>query len=506
MRMPGKKKSIADISLILGPLLSLGLCVFADLDPGHPEVTLTAGVALLMAFWWITEAVPLAVTALLPMVLFPVLGILDGREVAPVYFNHIIFLFLGGFFVALAMERWDLHRRIALKLLLFFGTKPRNLLLGFMATAAVLSMWISNTATTMVMVPIVLAITLKLEETAGPESSNGRTAVGLLLGVAYGSTLGGIATLVGTPPNLVLIRIFEMSFPEAPEINFARWMAFALPISLLLLLIVWALLCIFFLKGKSSGMDKSILRKRYEELGPATYEQKVVLTVFIGLALLWLLRSDLEFGFFTVPGWANLFPYPSYLNDGSVAIAMSILLFMIPARADRRTRIMDWDTTKRLPWNIVLLFGGGFALAKGFETSGLSQWLGTLLESAGGLHPLILIAAVCLLITFLTELTSNTATAQILLPIIASLALATRVHPLLLMMPAALSCSLAFMLPVATPPNAIIFGSGKLRIADMARIGLILNLIGVVVVSMATWILGRLIFDIDLAQLPPWMR
>ena len=185
---------------------------------------------------------------------------------------------------------------------------------------------------------------------------------------------------------------------------------------------------------------------------------------------------------------------------------MSILLFMIPSRADRSTRIMDWDTTKRLPWNIVLLFGGGFALAKGFETSGLSEWLGNQLESAGGLHPLVLIAAVSLLITFLTELTSNTATAQILLPIIASLAVATHVHPLLLMMPATLSCSLAFMLPVATPPNAIIFGSGKLRVADMARIGIILNLVGVLAVTMATWIIGRLVFDIDLTQLPGWMH
>ncbi len=504
--MAGKRKSIADIFLFLGPLLSLGLYSFADLDPGHPEVTLTAAVALLMAFWWITEAVPLAVTALLPMVLFPVLGIMDGREVAPVYFNHIIFLFLGGFFVALAMERWDLHRRIALRLLLFFGTEPRNLLLGFMAAAAVLSMWISNTATTMVMVPIVLAITLKLEETSSSEQSKRKTAVGLLLGVAYGSTLGGIATLVGTPPNLALIRIFEISFPEAPEISFARWMIYALPISILMLLLVWMLLCVFFLREKSARMDKEVLRKRYEEMGPITYEQKVVLIVFIGMALLWLSRSDLEFGFFTLPGWANLFPYPSYLNDGSVAIAMSILLFMIPSRTDRRTRIMDWDTTKRLPWNIVLLFGGGFALAKGFETSGLSQWMGTQLEGAGGLHPLILIALVSLLITFLTELTSNTATAQILLPIIASLALATNIHPLLLMMPATLSCSLAFMLPVATPPNAIIFGSGKLRVADMARIGLILNLIGVLAVSMVTWIIGRLVFDIDIAQLPTWVK
>jgi sodium-dependent dicarboxylate transporter 2/3/5 len=241
-------------------------------------------------------------------------------------------------------------------------------------------------------------------------------------------------------------------------------------------------------------------------MGPMTYEQKVVLAVFTVLALMWLLRSDLDFGAFTIPGWANLLPHPSYLNDGSIAIGMAILLFVIPARTERGRRIMDWDTAKRLPWNIVLLFGGGFALAEGFEVSGLSQWLGSLLEIAQGLHPLMLIAVVCLLITFLTELTSNTATAQILLPVIASLALATHLHPLLFMVPAALSCSLAFMLPVATPPNAIIFGSGKLRISDMARIGLVLNLVGVMAVAVAMWFMGRAVFGIDLAHIPDWLR
>ena len=503
--MPKKWSRIENISLIMGPVLSLAICVFADFDPGRPEVTLTASVAFLMAFWWITEAVPLAVTALLPMALFPLLGIMDGRQVAPVYFNHIIFLFLGGFFVALAMERWELHRRVALKVLLLFGTAPRNLLLGFMITAAVLSMWISNTATTMVMVPIVLAVILKFEETDGPGSTR-KTAIGLLLGIAYGSTLGGIAPLVGTPPNLVLVRIYEMRFPEAAEIGFARWMVFALPVSILLLFLVWVLLCLFFLRGKSPSVDKEMLRKKYEEMGPMTYEQKVVLAVFTMLALMWLLRSDLDFGIFTLPGWANLLPYPSYLNDGSIAIGMAILLFVIPARKERGGRIMDWDAAKRLPWNIVLLFGGGFALAEGFEVSGLSQWLGSLLEIAQGLHPLMLIAAVCLLITFLTELTSNTATAQILLPVIASLALATHLHPLWLMVPAALSCSLAFMLPVATPPNAIIFGSGKLRISDMARIGFVLNLMGVMAVAVAMWLMGRAVFGIDFARLPDWLR
>ncbi len=503
--MAGRWHSLENISLVAGPLLALGLYIFADLDPEHPEVTHTAAVALLMAIWWITETIPLAVTALLPLVLFPLVGIMDGRDVAPFYINHIIFLFIGGFIVALAMERWNLHRRIALRVLLLFGIKPRNLLLGFMAASAFLSMWISNTATTMMMVPIVMALILKFDESSNPEHTR-KAAIGLLLGVAYGSTLGGIATLVGTPPNLVLIRIFEMQFPKAPGINFSQWMLFALPVSILFLLVTWVLLSILFLKGSALDLDREMLREKYKEMGPTTYEEKSVLTVFIGLALLWLFRSDLDFGLFRFPGWSAVFPYPSYLNDGTVAIGLSILLFMIPARTDPKTKIMDWATAQRLPWNIVLLFGGGFALAEGFNISGLSRWLGDQLKGAGGMHPILIITLASLLIIFLTELTSNTATAQILLPVIAGLAVSLRLNPLLLMVPAALCCSLAFMLPVATPPNAIIFGSGRLRIADMARVGFYLNLIGVLMVTLAIWITGRFIFDIDPAQFPAWAQ
>ncbi len=502
--MPGKKNRIADISLIVAPVLSLGFGLFVQLDPEHPEVTQTAAVALLMAFWWITEAVPLAVTALLPMVLFPALGIMDGKSVAPVYFNHIIFLFLGGFFVALAMERWNLHRRIALKVLLLFGTGPRNLLLGFMTASAFLSMWISNTATTMMIVPIVLAIIVKFEETMDAGTAR-KTSIGLLLGAAYGSTLGGIATPVGTPPNLVFLRIYEMQYPEAPEISFSGWMLYALPVAAVLLVLVWGLLSVFFLKGKLPGVRKETLREKYEELGPMSYEQKVVLGVFTALALLWLSRSDLQLGICTLPGWGSIFPDPSYLNDGSVAVALSMLLFMIPSRSERGKRIMDWGATKQLPWNIVLLFGGGFALAKGFEVSGLSQWLGDQLKAAGGLPVVLLIVIVSTLVIFLTELTSNTATAQILLPVMAGMAMSLRLHPLLLMLPATLSSSLAFMLPVATPPNAIVFGSGRLRVSDMAMTGFILNLIGVIVITLATWFLGCPLFDIHLTQIPDWM-
>jgi solute carrier family 13 (sodium-dependent dicarboxylate transporter), member 2/3/5 len=495
-----RESRVARASLVLGPLLSLAMLVFADLDPDNARVTRMAAVALLMAVWWMTEAVPLAVTALLPVVLFPVLGIMDGKAVAPIYFNHVIFLFVGGFMVALAMRRWNLHKRIALRVLLFFGTRPRRLLLGFMTATAFLSMWISNTATTMMMVPIALAVILNFEESLGRERLR-RLSIGLLLGVAYGATLGGIATLVGTPPNLSFARIFQITFPAAPEIGFAQWMLFAFPLAALFLVAVWLLLSFLFLRGVDTSIDDRVFTDQYEELGPVSFEEKVVLADFVLLALLWMFRSDLCFGGFVLPGWSGLFENPGWLNDGVVAMAMALVLFIVPSR---RGRILDWETAGRLPWHIVLLFGGGFALASGFRESGLSLWVGGELSAAQNLHPILIVALVSIVVTFLTELTSNTATAEMLLPVLAALALTIGVNPLLLMVPGTLACSLAFMLPVATPPNAIIFGTNRLRIVDMARAGFVLNLIGVALVTLATWILGRAVFGIDLTHLPDW--
>ena len=497
------RPGLSRIALFLGPVLALALLLFGDLDPGRPEVTRTAAVALLMSIWWIAEAVPLAITALLPIVLFPALGIMSGKAVAPTYFNHVIFLFIGGFLVALAMERWGLHRRIALRVLLVFGTQPRRLLLGFMVASAFLSMWISNTATTMMMVPIVIAVLRGLHASAR-EDRGRATDVALLLGVAYGATLGGIATLVGTPPNLSFARIFEITFPEAPAIGFATWFQYGLPVSLVLLASVWGLLSITFLRRHEAELPRNVIRDQHVALGPMTFEEKVVLVDFVALVVLWLTRTDLRLGPITAPGWSRLFAEPSYLNDGAVAIALAMVLFMVPAGRGSGGRIMEWKTAERLPWNIVLLFGGGFALASGFVESGLSAWFGERLQDARALHPLSIIAIICLLATFLTELTSNTATAEMLLPILAGLAVSIEINPLLIMVPATLSCSLAFMLPVATPPNAIIFGTNRLRIVEMARVGVWLNLVGVVVVTAATWWLARVVFEIDLAAFPDW--
>ncbi len=492
-------------ALVLGPVLAAALAIFGDLEPGRPEVTRTAAVALWMSIWWIGEAVPLAVTALLPIVLFPTLGIMSGKAVAPTYFNHVIFLFIGGFLVALAMERWQLHRRIALGVLRRSGTTPRRLLAAFMGASAFLSMWISNTATTMMMVPIAVAVLDGLER-AGGSPLDRRTSTALLLGVAYGASLGGIATLVGTPPNLSLARIFEISFPDAPEIAFSTWFRFGLPVSLLLLVVVWAVLSASFLRGAAVTLPRRVLQEQSARLGPMRFEERVVFAVFLALVAAWLTRSDLSLGFAVLPGWARLFPEPGFLNDGTVAIAFASVLFLVPSRSEPDRRVMDWRVAEKLPWNVVLLFGGGFALATGFVESGLSAWFGRTLEGAGRYPPPAIVAVVSLGATFLTELTSNTATAEMFLPILAALGVSIGVNPLLIMIPATLSCSLAFMLPVATPPNAIIFGTGRLRIADMARIGVWLNLIGVIVVTAATWWIARVVFDIDLSALPDWAR
>ncbi len=460
-----------------------------------------------MAIWWITEIVPLAVTSLLPVALFPLLGIMDGKDVSATYFNHVIFLFIGGFIIALAMQRWDLHRRIALKILLMTGVSPGRILLGFMVATAFLSMWISNTATTMMMIPILLSIISKLEELVGKKNVSKYTT-GLLLGVAYSASIGGIATLVGTPPNLSFSRIFHIYFAEAPEISFARWFLFALPVSLTVFAISWSYLYLIFKPAKYQWtyIGKQTFRSQLHKMGPMGFEEKVILVHFVLVALLWLFRSNIDIGTFTLPGWSGLFPDHSYINDGTVAIVISIMLFVFPAGKGNAGRIMDWKSAEKLPWNIVLLFGGGFALASGFKESGLSGWFGEQLVWVADYNPILVIFTIAILMTFLTELTSNTATTEMILPILAGIAISTETNPLLFMIPATLSGSMAFMLPVATPPNAIIFGTNRLQVMQMARNGIFLNIIGAVVITLLTYWLGSLVFDIEPGVFPDWAQ
>lgn len=493
-----------NVCLIIGPVISILIVLFADLQPGHPEVTYTCAVAVLMAIWWITEAIPLAATSLLPVVLFPLLGVMDGKEVSNAYFNHLIFLFIGGFVMALAMEKWNLHKRIALNIMKVVGLSPGRILLGFMLASAFLSMWMSNTATTMMMVPIVISVIYKLEELIG-KADIGKYSTGLLLGVGFASSIGGIATLVGTPPNLSFARIYNIMFPAAPEVSFASWLLFALPVTVLMFAATWALLYYMHRsKKKWTDVNLDTFAKERKALGPASFEEKSVFTLFIVLALMWITRADIRTGFFTIPGWSGLFEHDKFFNDGTVAIFISVLLFCIPSVNNKGKRLMDWETAKKLPWNIVLLFGGGFALAGAFVESGLSTWFGEQLSKLSEVHPAGVIAGITSLMAMLTELTSNTATTEMLLPILAGLSTSIKVHPLLFMLPATLAASLAFMMPVATPPNAIIFGTQRLKITEMIRAGIFLNIIGIIIVTLATWFWGTYVFDIDIGVFPDW--
>ena len=502
----GSSRSLSQqIGIILGPLLFLLVLLLVDLEPGRPAVTRMAAVAVLMATWWISDAIPLFATALLPMILFPTLGIASGKATAPIYFNSTIFLFVGGFMIALTMERWMLHKRIALFIIRRVGGGPTRLILGFMIASAFLSMWISNTATAIMMVPIGLAIVLQMESRFEVADTH-RFTVGLMLGIAYACSLGGMATLVGTPPNLAFTQILEITFPSSAGIPFGTWFVMGLPLTVVMLILTWLVLTRIFCRVPAHvTVDRSIVEKEHAELGPMSFEERVVLAVFATTAVLWVFRQQLVLGIVTIPGWSQLIPHAEMIDDGTVALCMAMTLFLIPAgRAHSGSMIMEPEVIMKLPWNIVLLFGGGFALAKGFQVSGLSAALGERFASLAGMPPVVMVLIVCSGLTFLTEVTSNTATTQMILPILASLAVDLKTNPLLLMVPATLAASCAFMMPVATPPNAIVFGSGRLKISEMAKVGLGINLIGIVVITVVFYLLGTVILDIDPGVFPSW--
>ena len=487
-------RSRKSIGLFTGIILFLFFFLFTDLDPQRPLVSPALGVALLMASWWITEAIPLSVTALVPLVLFPVLGIVPGKVIATSYMNQIIFVYLGGFMVALAMEKWNLHRRIALKIMTWVGLGPGRILLGFMLATAFLSMWISNTAATMMMLPIVISIIGQLEKQISHQSI-GKYATGILLGVAYSSSVGGITTLVGSPTNLVYPQQMQALFPDLEIISFTRWFALASPIALLMFVAVFILLYLLFVpKEKFTGLEEGYFRNEYRSLGKASYEERAVLILFASLAALWTFRTGIRFDRFSIPGWGSLFKNELFLNDASPAIFIAILLFILPSSKKDGSKLMDWTTAKRLPWDIVLLFGGGFALASGFQSSGLAVWMGEQLGWTSTTGSYIVLLAVLTLMVFLTELTSNVASIQMLLPVFASLAISSGTSPVFLMFPATLASSMAFMLPTATPPNAIVFGSHRIEISTMVRTGLILNILAILIILVFTWLQeGRLV-------------
>lgn len=483
--------------LLFGALALAISLVLAHTLPRLPtgltrEGLMLLGVTTMMAAWWVSEALPLAATSLVPLVAFPLLGIAGIKDVAGSYSDRFILLLMGGFFVATALERWGLHKRLALWTVSRVGLAPRRLVLGFMLATAGLSMWISNTATVLMMLPIVAAVVARAKE-HDPDTSP-RLALTLLLGVAYASSIGGLGTPIGTPPNNLFLGIYHGRFPDAPRISFFAWMQLGVPIVLVMLPAVWWYLVARVGRlprgGTEAGRDAIDGERR--ALGAMSTPERRVAWVFALTAAAWILREPIPLGdALVIPGWSMLLPKPDFADDSTVAMAATVSMFLIPAGRERAGALLDWETAARIPWGLVLLFGGGIAISAGFKATGLSSFVGSSLAMLASVPSLVLTLAVALVVTFLTEVTSNTATAAILLPILASTALATGHSPLALMLAGTLSASCAFMLPVATAPNAIVFSTGDVTVAQMARAGFWINVAGALVITAAVWALGE---------------
>lgn len=475
------------IGLILGPVLFFLIkFLVSPVDMSATAVTVLAVVAWI-ATWWVTEAMPIPITSLLPLLLFPLLGVMETGAVSANYGDPLIFLFAGSFMIALSMEKWNLHKRIALSIISFVGTNPSNLILGFMVATAFLSMFISNTATTMMMVPISLAVTKhvadSLKGNSEIDTSPGKFPFGtaLMLGTAYAATIGGFGSLVGAPANIILAATVNSLY--GIEISFARWMLFGVPMVVLLIPIIWIYLTkiAFPLKLKSIPGGRDIVKQELKGLGKMSYEEKVVLTVFTFTGIAWITRSFILNSF--IPG----------LDDTLIALFAGILLFAIPAK-NKGGNILDWETILKLPWGILWLFGGGLALAAGIMESGLDQWIGGQLTGFGNIPLFITIALIVGTITLMTEFTSNTATATMVYPIVAVAAATLGTDPIVLMVAANMGATFAYMFPVAAPPNAIVFGTGYVKMSTMALTGVWLNLFSIVFTVIVVYFYVPIIF------------
>jgi len=467
------------IGLLLGPLLYVLVINFF-----HPKGLSAEGVAVLavtlwVGAWWITEALPIAVTSMLPVVLFPLSGAMSLKETTVAFGDKYIFLYIGGFILSIAIEKWHLHKRIALTIIKSIGTNSSKIVLGFMLATAFLSMWISNTATAVMMLPIGLAIVKQFEDHPNTlENENQIFGKALMLAIAYSASIGGIATLIGTPPNIIFAGVVEKFYHT--EITFLQWFKIGFPLSVVLLFIAWQYLTkfAFRLDQQTFPGGKAEIKRQLEKLGKISGEEKWILTVFVLTALSWMTRS------FVLSQWIPA------IDDTIIAMIAAFVLFIIPSKRDTGGKLLHWKEAERLPWGILLLFGGGLAIAGGFDSSGLASWIGNQVSVLDSISLLLLIVIVVTMVNFLTEITSNLATTAMLLPVLVPVAAKLEVDPYILMVGATMAASCAFMLPVATPPNAVVFGSGYLRIPDMMKTGVFLNLVSIILVTVwVYWIL-----------------
>lgn len=485
-----KRTKKQNIGLLLGPILFALTLLFVSPEGMSREAQAVLASTLWVAVWWITEAIPIPVTSLLPIILFPVTGAVT-EGITSSYADNTIFLFLGGFIIAIAMEKWNLHLRIALGIITVVGTSTSRLVLGFMVATGFLSMWISNTATAMMMMPIAIAVITHVNDSMKSErESANRFGKSLMLGIAYAASIGGLGTLIGTPPNMIFAGVVKEIY--GIDISFATWMLFGVPFAAILLLVAWFYLIkmAFPMRIKELPGGKEIISSERKRLGNISFEEKLVLVVFLATAVAWITRSFIPFDFM------------SRIDDTIIAIAAAIILFLLPSKSSKDSQLLNWKDALNIPWGILLLFGGGLAIAKGFKDSGLATWIGEQLTVLEGVHLVIVILCVTALVTFLTEITSNTATATMMFPIMASLALALDLHPYALMVAAAIAASCAFMLPVATPPNAIVFGSGYLKIGDMAKSGFWLSIFTIIFVGVMIYFYMPIAWGIDIGTFP----
>jgi len=489
------RRTLRRIGLFAGPLLAL--FVFTVLPESYlgPSGVLvpftmagrtTLAIMAWMATWWLTEAIDIPATALLPLAVFPLAGVADMKATAAPYAHPLIYLFLGGFLIARAMQHWGLGERIALRTLLLAGSSPDRMIAGFMAVTAVLSMFVSNTATTAMMVPIAISVIrlVKSSTPDGTEDWGGNFAVCLMLGIAYSASVGGIGTIIGTPPNALLVGFLSDSIaePYRMEIGFAGWLRFGLPVTAVFLPIIWFGLTrlLYPVKIRSIPGGRQLMAGKLRELGPASRGERLTLVIFFCCALLWILRPLL-----------TGLPLLTRLSDPGIAMAGAIALFVLPVDLRRRVFVLNWKTAKQIPWGVLVLFGGGLSLAAAVQANGVADFLGSLMGALPRLPDVVLILAVTTLVIFLTELTSNTATTATLLPVLAAVAPGLDIHPYMLIFPATLAASCAFMMPVATPPNAIVFSSGYVTLPQMCRAGIWLNVAGILLVTLfASFLLG----------------
>jgi len=483
------------VGLYAGPQAFLLLHFFITI-PGlsaHGQTMLA--LTLWMAIWWITEAMPIAGTALLPLVVLPLLDVLPIKMVAVNYMDPTVMLYMGGFLLATAIEKWNLHRRIALNIINLLGTDLRRIVLGFILATGLISMWISNSATALMMLPIGLAVVGQFKSHLGENQEKLASHLGknIMLGIAYASSIGGIATLIGTPTNNILRAVVEKLYNYT--IDFNEWMLFALPFSLILLAICWIYLVNFgnpLPRKFQLAEAKSVIGTQLTALGRISFEEKTVLLVFGAVCFAWITRSFL------------LAPFLPQLDDTIIALLGVLLLLLLPSsnKKEGSGRILDWNTAEKIPWGVLILFGGGLALAEGFKETGLAEWIGQRLTLIEGVGFFLLLLIIIASVNFLTEVTSNVATASMLLPILASVAIKLDLHPLGIMVGATLAASCAFMLPVATPPNAVVFGSGYLKIKDMVKAGLWLNVLSIILLTLMVYYILPWLWNIDLEAYP----